>query len=100
MSIATQIREQINANVALTALGNSNRKLKDVAVDLIHASGWKYKHIAEICYLCPSTVKNLASGKTQNPQAETIERIFRAFEYQLDMKAVKLSAKYANRPKK
>jgi transcriptional regulator with XRE-family HTH domain len=98
--IAQQIRQQINANVALTALGNSTRTLRDVAIDLIHASGWKYKVIAEETFLTPSTIKNLASGKTIRPQAETIERIFRAFEYQLDMKAVKLNAKYANRAKK
>jgi len=97
--IAAQIRQQINANVALTALGNSTRSLQDVAIDLINASGWKYKVIAEETFLCPSTIKNLATGKTKRPQAETIERIFRAFEYQLDMKAVKLSAKYANRAK-
>ena len=100
MSIAAEIRRNINANVALTALGNSNRKLKDVAVDLINASGQKYKVIASDCFLCTSTIAKLAKGITQNPQAETIERIFRNFEYQLDMKAVKLNAKYANRAKK
>jgi hypothetical protein len=100
MSIAKQIRDNINANVALTALGNSDRKMKDIAIDLIHASGMRYKDIANDCFLCTSTVANLASEKTQNPQSETIERIFRAFEYQLDMKSVKLNAKYANREKK
>jgi len=99
MSIAKQIRDSINANVALSALGNSNRKMKDVAIDLIHASNMDHKDIADMCYLCKSTISNLASEKTKNPQSETIERIFRAFEYQLDMKAVKLSAKYTNRPK-
>ena len=99
MSIARQIRKNINDNVALTAIGNSNRKMKDVAVDLINASNMDYKDVAGMCYLCKSTISNLASGKTKNPQSETIERIFRAFEYQLDMKTVKLNAKYTNRPK-
>ena len=100
MSIEKQIRDNINANVALSALGNSNRKLKDVATDLINASGMYYEDIADKCYLCPSTIRNLATGKTQNPQSETIERIFRAFEYQLDMKTVQLHVKYANKAKK
>ena len=99
MTIAKQIRDSIDANVALSSLGNSNRKMKDVAVDLINASKMDYKDIAGMCYLCKSTIANLASGKTKNPQSETIERIFRAFEYQLDMKAVRLSAKYNNKPK-
>ena len=100
MSIAKQIRNNIDANVSLAALGNSDRKLKHIAIDLIHASGMDYKDIANKCYLCKSTIANLASEKTINPQSETIERIFRAFEYQLDMKAVRLNAKYANKPKK
>lgn len=100
MSIEKQIRDSINTNVSLMALGNSNRKMKDVAIDLIHASGMDYKDIADKCYLCKSTIVNLASERTENPQSETIERIFRAFEYQLNMKAVQLNAKYANKPKK
>ena len=37
MSIEKKIRDRIAANVAMSALGNSNRSLRDVAVDLINA---------------------------------------------------------------
>ena len=100
MTIAKQIRDTINTNVSLAAIGNSDRKMKDVAIDLINASGMDYKDIAGMCYLCKTTIANLASEKTKNPQSETLERIFRAFEYQLDLKAVKLNAKFTNKPKK
>ena len=100
MSIEKQIRDAINANVALSALGNSNRKMKDVAADLINASGMYYEDIADKCYLCTATIQNLATGKTKNPQSETVERIFRAFEYQLDIRAVQMHVKYANQAKK
>ena len=73
--------------------------MRHVAQDLVNASGMAYEDIAADCYLCESTIKNLATGKTKNPQSETIERVFRAFAFQLDMKAVRLNAKYANRPK-
>jgi transcriptional regulator with XRE-family HTH domain len=100
VSISKTIRDNINATVELAALGNTSRKMKDVAADLINASGMDHEEVAANCYLCQSTITNLASGKTKNPQSETIERVFRAFAYQLDMKAVKLNAKYANKPKK
>jgi len=99
MSIEKIIRENIKNNVALTALGNSDRKMKDVATDIINAAGMSYGDVAEQCFLCEATVKNLATGKTKNPQSETIERVFRAFAYQLDMKAVRLNTKYRNKPK-
>lgn len=99
MSIAKTIRDNINEKVELYALGNTSRTLADVAADLVNASGMKYKDIASDCFLCTSTVKNLASGKTKRPLSDTVERILRTFEYQLDMKAVKLQAKYGNRPK-
>lgn len=100
MSINNQIRQSIKANITLTALGNSNRTMRDVAIDLIHASGLQYKDIANDCYLCTATIKNLALGKTLNPQSETIERIFRNFELQLTMKDIRLQEKFANKAKK
>jgi hypothetical protein len=99
MSIAKAIRDNINEKVELYALGNTSRTLADVATDLIHASGMKYKVIASDCFLCTSTVKNLASGKTKRPQAETVERVLRAFSFQLDVKMVNMHAKYSNKPK-
>lgn len=90
---------EIDQKVALKALGNSNRKLKDVAVDLINASKQPYKEVAAGSYLCRATVKNLVKGKTLNPQSETLERIFRYFEYNVSLDRVALKAKYRNQPK-
>jgi hypothetical protein len=99
MSVEASIRERINENVTLYALGNSKRTLADVAADLIFESGLKFKVIASDCFLCTSTVRNLATGKTKRPLADTVERVLRNFEYQLDMTPVKLAAKFANQPK-
>jgi hypothetical protein len=100
MSIAKAIRDNINTAVTLSALGNSHRKMRHLAADLINASGMDHEDIAGDCCLCESTVTNLASGKTKNPQSETLERVFKAFAFQLDMKAVRQQAAYANKPKK
>ena len=100
MSIGRTIRANIESNVALVAIGNSERKMKDLAVDLINASGMSYEDIADKCYLCKGTIKNLATEVTKNPQSETLERIFRAFEFRLDLNAVRLNERFANKPKR
>lgn len=99
MTIAAEIRKQIKAKVALSAVGNTKRKLKDVAADLINAANLPYAEVAGRCYLCTSTIKNLATGKTKNPQAETIERVFRYFEYSVTFDQVKLKGQFENQPK-
>ena len=86
MSIEKKIRDKIAANVALSAIGNSNRSLRDVAVDLINASDMWWEDIAAGTYLCKGTIANLANDKTQNPQLQTVERILKFFDYRVDMK--------------
>jgi len=86
MSVAKKIRDQIAANVALSALGNSNRSMRDVAVDLINASGLQWEYIADGCYLCKGTIKNLAKDITQNPQLQTVERVMKFFDCRVDLK--------------
>ena len=86
MSIEKKIRAKITANVALSALGNSNRSMRDVAVDLINASGLDWDVIADGCYLCKGTIGNLAQDITQNPQLQTVERVMKFFDCRVDLK--------------
>ena len=85
MSIEKKIRDQIAAKVKLRALGNSNRSLRDVAVDLINASNMHWEDIADGCYLCASTIGNLAKDITQNPQLQTVERVIKFFDCRVDI---------------
>ena len=86
MSINKKIRDQIASNVQLRALGNSNRSMRDVCVDLINASKLDWEEIAAGAYLCKSTVGRLATEQTKNPQLETVERIMKFFDCRVDLK--------------
>ncbi|RLA51625.1 MAG: hypothetical protein DRR42_09915 [Gammaproteobacteria bacterium] len=85
MSVEKKIRDKIAGNVQLHALGNSNRSLRDVAVDLINASDMHWEDIADGCYLCKSTIANLAKDITQNPQLQTVERIIKFFDCRINI---------------
>lgn len=85
MSVEKQIRDKIKAEVQLRALGNSNRSLRDIAVDLINASNLDWETIAEGTYLCKSTIGNLAKDITQNPQLQTVERVIKFFDCRVDL---------------
>ena len=85
MSVEKKIRDKIAGNVRLRALGNSNRSLRDVAVDLINASGMYWEDIADGCYLCKGTIANLAKDVTQNPQLQTVERVIKFFDCRVDL---------------
>lgn len=97
--IALLLRTKINQKVKLTAIGNSKRKIQDIAVDLINASEMPWGEIATGTFLSIGTIKNLATGKTTRPQAETVERIFRFFNFQIDLSSVAIKAGFANKPK-
>ena len=99
MSIEKKIRAQIKETVALKFGGDDKRTMKDLAVDLINASGLSWKDIATGCYLGATTVKNLATEKTRFPRFDTIERVFKFFEYEASMKQVSISAKNSNKEK-
>ena len=99
MSVEKKIRDRIAANVAMSALGNSNRSLRDVAVDLINASDMYWEDIADGTYLCKSTIGNLAKDITQNPQLQTIERVLKFFDYRVDMKGEIVKGSNLNQPK-
>lgn len=98
-TVASRVRSSIASKTKLSALGNDNRSLKDLAVDLIHDSGMPYDAIADGCYLCNATVKNLAQEVTRWPRADTVERIIRYFEVSLSGKQETLKSKFRNQPK-
>jgi len=100
MSVYTEeVRIRIGSKVKMQAIGNSKRKLRDVAVDLINASNLRWKDIANGCYLSPATIAKLARDETKNPQSETIERVFRFFNMQVNMGDLVIKGQYANQPK-
>jgi hypothetical protein len=99
MSLKQEMRERLDKKVKLRAVGNTHRKLRDVAVDLINAADLPYAEIAAGTYLCKSTIKNLGNDHTRNPQSETLERIFRFFEYNVALDRVAIKAQYRNQPK-
>lgn len=86
MSVAKKIRDKIGASVTLSALGNSNRSLRDVAVDFINASELDWQDIADGTFLCKGTIGKLAQDITQKPQLETVERILKFFDCRVDMR--------------
>lgn len=104
MAIDKALRTALSKKVQMAALGNSDRSLKIWAVDLINASAEtgkepNYRHIADRCYLHPTTVKNLATQKTRNPQTETVERVLRHFGVRLKGDLVTIHARYEPKPK-
>lgn len=90
---------RIQKKVKMMCCGNSSRTPRDFIVDVINNSGEDYNTIAEGCFLAPITVKNLAEEITQNPQHETLHRLFIYFGIKLtgEFEAVKPS--YRNKPK-
>ena len=99
MSIEKAIRSGIRAKVSLKFGGDDRRTMKDLAIDMINASELSWKEIADGAYLSTPTIKKLAQEITQYPRYDTIERVFKYFEYEANMKPVKVSAKNQNKPK-
>lgn len=98
-NLTLEIRDRLAAKVKLQAIGNSKRKLRDVTVDLVNASGMDWKTIADGCFLSKSTIANLAKDRTQNPQSETVERVFRFFDMRVSLTDEPIKGQYANKPK-
>lgn len=93
------LKAHVTKRVNLSAGGNSERKMKNVAIDLINESSLDHSIIADGCFLCTQTITNLADETTVNPQSETIERIFKFFEMSVNLKGVAVKTKYLNQPK-
>ena len=97
--VIASIHASVHDKVKMYALGNTTRSLKDLAIDLINASGKSYKEIAEITYLNHVTIANLAEEKTRWPRADTLERIMVAFDVSVTACGYKVEKKYKPRPK-
>jgi hypothetical protein len=98
-AVSTRIRQEIRRKVALKAIGNSRRTMRDVAVDLINASKLDWTEIADGTFLAVGTIGNLAKDRTQFPRYDTIERLFRFFEYEVQFKDSHIKAEFRNTPK-
>jgi len=96
---SAEILEIITSKVKLQAIGNSKRKMRDVAIDLINQSGLDWSYIAGGCYLSKSTIAKLAKDETKNPQSETLERIFRFFDMKMSLSNEVIKRQYTNQPK-
>lgn len=79
--------------------GNSNRDERDFLVDVINNSEETFEDIAADCFLHKKTIQNLAEGKTQNPQHETMKRISRHFGIKFEAKFENMKPLYRNKPK-
>lgn len=98
-TITKDIRDRLSKNVKVAVLGNSNRTSKDLAIDLIHASGQSYDEIAKGTFLHRTTVKKLAREKTKNPQSQTVDRVLKHFDVRLQGDFVATKSKFENQPK-
>ena len=92
-------RSEINARINLHMLGNSNRGLKELAMDLLHDSKDDIDKIAAGTYLNKKTIINLKDGVTNYPRYDTIERIFKYFELDLAASQVAVKSRYQNKAK-
>lgn len=90
---------RIKKKVKMFAGGNSERTLRDLAVDIINESGESYQDIAEGTYLHPKTIQNLAEDKTTNPHHETLTRLFQYFNVKLTGTFENVKPLYRNKPK-
>ncbi len=99
LEFKTELQNKIAEHVNLSAIGNSNRSMKDIAIDLIHESKMPYSKIAEGCFLCDATIKNLADEETRYPRYDTIERIFRFFNMRMDLQGEPIKARFLNKAK-
>ena len=80
-------------------LGNSDRGMKEFAIDLLHNSGDDLDALAAGTFLNKQTLARLMDGQTRHPRYDTIERIFIYFSIDLAATQVELKARYANKPK-
>ena len=99
IQITDMMRARILKHVKLHALGNSNRTMRDIAVDLINQSGLDHADIATGCFLCKQTITNLAEDITLYPQTDTLQRIFRFFNFKVTLQEEVISAAYRNKEK-
>lgn len=82
------------------ALGNSDRKFKNVASDLLNALGEKPSKIADGTFLSVATVERVMKCEDEyRPQSETLERIFRYCNAEVSFSHTKIKPEFSNKPK-
>ena len=91
---------EINKRVNMRLLGNSDRGMKEFAIDLLHSSKTDIVTLAAGTFLHKTTLRNLMDGTTKHPRYDTIERVFKFFAIDMTAVQVDVNAKFQNRPKK
>jgi hypothetical protein len=82
------------------ALGNTRRGFKEVASDLLNATGEKPSKIASGTFLSSATVARVMDcEENYRPQAETLERIFRYCNAEATFDHCVIKSQYQNKPK-
>ena len=82
------------------ALGNSKRGFKEVASDLLHATGEKPNKIAAGTFLSAATVARVMDCPDEyRPQSETLERIFKYCNAEATFDYTTIKPQFANKPK-
>jgi hypothetical protein len=103
-----QLKKVIADRAEKSALGNSKTKLVNVASDICHdlKSKTSINHICNATYLSRVTVTRLLdmndseSGRPYMPNADTIERVFIAAGYGVNLEPIKIKAQFSNKEKK
>ena len=103
-----QLKKVIADRAQISALGNTKKKLVNVASDICHELKDKtsINHICNATFLSRVTVTRLLdmneseTGRPYMPNADTVERIFTAAGYGLSFDSVKIKPQFSNQPKK
>jgi transcriptional regulator with XRE-family HTH domain len=101
----SQFKDEILSRITAKAGGNSQRGMKEVASDLVNNMNLKDSEIAALSFMSPSTIARLRelndtpTGTPYRPQAETLERIFKAAGAEISLTPVNIRKKYQNKPK-
>jgi len=95
------VTQLIYDEVQKRALGNSKTSLKKVASDYVNSIGRdNLGKIADGAYLCKHTVERIADCEdSYQPRADTVERIFRYFNAEIEFNEVAIKPKFQNKPK-
>jgi hypothetical protein len=82
------------------ALGNTRRGFKEVASDLLNATGERASDIAKGTFLSPATVARVMDcEENYNPQSQTVERCLIYCNAEVTFEETTIKAKYSNQPK-
>ena len=104
--VKVEIKNRLLAGTRL--LGNTNLGLKDICSALVGDAlkrGLTVQRISDMSFLSVVTIermrtlKDCSTGERYRPQAETCERILKAFGAELRLNEVKIKPQYQVKPK-